>query len=106
MKPIVEYEKAASADPTPLSLLTPKPDFQKYHTTWLEDKWFPFMGFVLGTGSVWYNHSVMKRRPLYSGELSFIFKHSTKIYNLKLIFFRFTCKTGCWYFWCCSLILF
>lgn len=67
MKPIVDYEVAATVDPTPLNLLTPDTDFQKYHTTWLEDKWFPFMGFVLGAGSVWYTYT-LNRRPFYSGE--------------------------------------
>lgn len=68
MQPLVEYEKAASADPTPIKLLTPSADFKKYHTTWLEDKWFPFMGFVLGTGSFWYYHTVQNRRPIYASE--------------------------------------
>lgn len=67
MKPIVDYEVAATVDPTPLNLLTPATDFQKYHNTWLEDKWFPFMGFVLGAGSVWYTYT-LNRRPFYSGE--------------------------------------
>ncbi|CAH1738637.1 NADH dehydrogenase [ubiquinone] 1 subunit C2 [Aphis gossypii] len=66
MKPIVDYEVAASVDPTPINLLTPGPDFSKYHTTWLEDKWFPFMGFVLGAGSVWLTHTI-NRRPFYAG---------------------------------------
>lgn len=67
MKPIVDYEVAASADPTPLKLLTPSPDYEKYHQTWLENKWFPFMGFVLGAGAFWYRDA-MARRPLYAGE--------------------------------------
>lgn len=67
MKPIVDYEVAATTDSTPLKLFTPNEDFLKYHTTWLEDKWFPFMGFVLGTGSVWYHH-VQNRIPNYAGE--------------------------------------
>jgi len=70
MKPIVDYEVAASVDPTPINLLTPGPDFSKYHTTWLEDKWFPFMGFVLGAGSVWYTHTI-NRRPFYAGEFCY-----------------------------------
>lgn len=68
MQPLVEYEKAASADPTPINLLTPNADFQKYHTSWIEDKWFPFMGFFLGAGSFWYYHSVQNRRPIYASE--------------------------------------
>lgn len=75
MKPIIEYEKAASADPNPISLLTVDADFQKYHTSWMEDKWFPFMGFVLGTGTIWYNHSILSKRPIYSGEFSYFFRH-------------------------------
>lgn len=68
MKPVVDYERAASADPTPIKLLTPSPDFLKYHTSWLEDKWFPFMGFVLGAGTITYTHT-LSRRPFYSGKL-------------------------------------
>jgi hypothetical protein len=67
MKPIVDYKPATSVDPTPINLLTPGPDYEKYHTTWLEDKWFPFMGFVLGAGSVWYTYTI-NRRPFYAGE--------------------------------------
>lgn len=67
MKPIVDYEVATTTDPTPLKLLTPGPDFKKYHTTWLEDKWFPFMGFVLGAGTFWFNDA-LARRPMYAGE--------------------------------------
>jgi len=67
MKPFVEYKVAATVDPTPMNLLTPDPDLQKFHTTWLENKWFPFMGFVLGFGSYWYKHA-MDRRPIYSGK--------------------------------------
>lgn len=67
MKPIVDYEVAAAADPTPLKLLTPNADFEKYHQSWLENKWFPFMGFVLGAGPFWYR-DVMASRPLYAGK--------------------------------------
>lgn len=67
MKPIVDYEVAASVDPTPLNLLTPGPDYDKYHSTWLNDKWLPFMGFVIGAGSFWYQ-DVMARKPGYSGK--------------------------------------
>lgn len=63
----MEYEVAASVDPTPMNLMTIGPDYEKYHSSWLNDKWLPFLGFVVGTGSVWY-HDAMARRPLYSGE--------------------------------------
>lgn len=70
MKPIVDYKVAASVDPTPMNLLTPGPDYEKYHTTWLEDKWFPFMGFVLGAGCFWYSNA-MAGRPFYAGESNY-----------------------------------
>ncbi|XP_050542128.1 NADH dehydrogenase [ubiquinone] 1 subunit C2 [Daktulosphaira vitifoliae] len=66
MKPIVDYEVATVTDPTPLKLLTPDADYAKYHNTWLEDKWFPFMGFVMGAGSNLYGN-IMSRRPFYAG---------------------------------------
>jgi len=70
MKPVVDYVVAASADPTPINLFTPSPNYEKYHTTWLEDKWFPFMGFVLGAGCFWYTNT-LAGRPLHAGESSY-----------------------------------
>jgi hypothetical protein len=67
MKPIVEYEVATTVDPTPLNLLTNGPDYEKYHTTWLNDKWLPFLGFFVGSGAVWYQ-DVMARKPIYAGK--------------------------------------
>lgn len=66
MKPIVDYEVAGTCDPTPLKLLTSDPEYEKYHTTWLENKWYPFMGFISGAGCFIYGNA-MARRPFYAG---------------------------------------
>lgn len=77
MKPLVDYDVAATVDPNPINLFTPGPDYARFHDTWLEDKWLPFMGFVLGAGSQWYYDSVQNRRPFYSSEFLCYFNEFT-----------------------------